>query len=68
MAKPELLPDNYPGVYQLDCSYNGRYTDESKKKVLTCCIEHHRDSMKGQSALLNAPMSSMENLPGFTQE
>ena len=34
-------------MYQLDCSCNGRYTGESKKKVLTRCIEHQQDSIKG---------------------
>ena len=33
--KPKLLPNSLPGVYQLDCSCNGRYIGESKKKVLT---------------------------------
>ena len=37
----------HPGVYQLDCSCNGRYIGKSKKKVLTRCIEHQQDSMKG---------------------
>ena len=45
--KPELPPNNHPGVYQLDCSCNGRYIGESKKKVLTRCIEHQQDSIKG---------------------
>ena len=36
--KPKLLPNSHPGVYQLDCSCNGRYIGESKKKVLTRCI------------------------------
>ena len=30
--KPKLLPISHPGVYQLDCSCNGRYIGESKKK------------------------------------
>ena len=33
--KPKLLPNSHPGVYQLDCSCNGRYIGESKKIVLT---------------------------------
>ena len=45
--KPKLLPNSDPGVYQLDCSCNGRYISESRKKVLTRCIEHQQDSMKG---------------------
>ena len=45
--KPKLLPNSHPRVYQLDCSCNGRYIGESKKNVLTRCIEHQQDSMKG---------------------
>ena len=45
--KPKLLPNSHPGVYQLDCSCNGRYIGESKKKVLTRCIKHQQDSIKG---------------------
>ena len=45
--KPKLLSNSHPGVYQLDCSCNGRYIGESKKKVLTRCIENHPDSTKG---------------------
>ena len=45
--KPKLIPNSHPGVYQLDCSCNGRYIVESKKKVLRCCIEHQQDSIKG---------------------
>ena len=45
--KPKLPPNSHPEVYQLDCSFNGRYIGESKKKVLTRCIEHQQDSIKG---------------------
>ena len=45
--KPKLLPNCHPGVYQLDRSCNGRYIGESKKKVLTRCIGHQQDSIKG---------------------
>ena len=30
--KPNLLPNSHPGVYQSDCSCNGRYISVSKKK------------------------------------
>ena len=46
--KPKLLPNSQPGVYQLDCSCNGKYIGESKKRVLTRCIEHQQDSMSGK--------------------
>ena len=45
---PKLLPNSQPGVYQLDCSCNGKYIGESKKRVLTRCIEHQQDSMSGK--------------------
>ena len=33
-------------MYQSDCSCNGRYIGESKKKVLTRCVEYQQDSIK----------------------
>ena len=45
--KPKLLPNSQRGVYQLHCSCNSRHIDESKKKVLTRCIEHQQDNIKG---------------------
>ena len=47
LDKPKLPPNSHPGVYQLDCSCNGRYIGESKKKVLIRCTEHQQDSIKG---------------------
>ena len=44
----KLLPNSQPGVYQLDCSCNGKYIGESKKRVLTRCIEHQQDSISGK--------------------
>ena len=37
----------HPGVYQLNCSCSGRYIGESKKEILTRCIEHQHDNIKG---------------------
>ena len=45
--KLKLLSNSHHGVYQLDCSCNDRYIGKSKKKVLTRCFEHHKDSIKG---------------------
>ena len=45
--KPKLLPNSHSGVYQLDCSCNGTYIGESKKKLLTSCTQHQQDSIKG---------------------
>ena len=43
--KPKVPPDSWPVVYHLDCSCIGKYIGESKKRVLTRCIEHQQDSM-----------------------
>ena len=45
--KSKLLPNSFAGVYQLDCTCNGLYMSESKKKVITRTIEHQQDSFKG---------------------
>ena len=48
--KPKLLPNsNHPDKYQLDFWCTGRCIGESKKKVLTRCIEHQQDSINGNS-------------------
>ena len=39
-------PYSHPGVYQLDCSCDGRYIGKSKKNVLARRIEHQKDSIK----------------------
>ena len=46
--KPKLLPNSQPGAYQLDCLCNWKYIGESKKRVLTQCIEHEQNSMSGK--------------------
>ena len=33
--KPKLLPNSNSGLYQLDCSCNGKYIGESKKRLLS---------------------------------
>ena len=43
--KPKLLPNSQPGVYQLDCSCNGKCVGDSKIRALTRCLEHQQDSM-----------------------
>ena len=45
--KSKLLPNSFPGVYQLDCTCNALYIDENKKKVITRTIEHQQDSFNG---------------------
>ena len=46
--KCPLLPNSYPGVYQLNCSCGSLYIGETKKKILTRSIEHQTDSIKGK--------------------
>ena len=40
----KLLPNSFPGVYQLDCTCKALYIGETKKKVITRIIEHQQDS------------------------
>ena len=42
--KSKLLPNGFPGVYQLDSTYNALYNGKTKKKVITRTIEHQQDS------------------------
>ena len=42
--KSKLLPNSFPGVYQLDCTCNALYIGETKKKVITRTIEHQQYS------------------------
>ena len=46
--KSKLLPNSFPGVYQLDCTCNTLYIGENKKKVITRTIEHQQDSFNGK--------------------
>ena len=46
--KTKLLPNSYPGVYELKCTCNSVYFGETKKKILTRTIEHQQDSFKGK--------------------
>ena len=46
--KSKLLPNSFPGVYQLDCTCNALYIGKTKKKVITRTIEHQQDSFNGK--------------------
>ena len=46
--KTKLLPNSYPGVYELKCTCNSTYFGETKKKILTRTIEHQQNSFKGK--------------------
>ena len=46
--KSKLLPNSFPGVYQLGCTCNGLYIGETKKKAITRTTEHQQDSFNGK--------------------
>ena len=46
--KSKLLPNSFPGGYQLDCTCNALYIGETKKKVITRTTEHQQDSFNGK--------------------
>ena len=46
--KSKLLPNSFPGVYQLDFICNALSIGETKKKVITRTIEHQQDSFNGK--------------------
>nr|XP_047132469.1 uncharacterized protein LOC124811196 [Hydra vulgaris] len=48
--KTKLPPNTNPGVYQLKCSCNSIYIGETKKKVISRCIENKKNSVKGKWA------------------
>ena len=45
--KDKLMPNSYPGVYDLKCLCGSVYNGETKKKVVTRSIEHQQESIKG---------------------
>ena len=46
--KTKLLPNSFPGVYQLKCTCNSAYFGETKKKIWTRNTEHQQDRFKGK--------------------
>ena len=46
--KDRLTPNSDPGVYKLDCNCGKSYVGETKKKILTRCLEHQRDACAGR--------------------
>ena len=67
-SKPKLLPNSHSGVYQLGFSCNDRYIGKSKKKVLTRCIEHQQDIIKGNWESSGANEHTKECHGKFTRE
>ena len=45
--KDKLIPNSYPGVYELKCSCRSVYNGETKKKIISRSIEHQQESLKG---------------------
>ena len=43
-----MLPNSFPGVYELKCTSNSTYFGETKQKILTRTTEHQQDSFKGK--------------------
>ena len=39
-SKDKLMPNSYPGVYELKCSCGSVYNGETKKRVITRSTEH----------------------------
>ena len=52
--KSKLVPNSFPGVYQLDCTCNALNISETKKNVITRTIEHQQDSFNGKWESLGA--------------
>ena len=50
--KTKLLPNSYPGVYELKCTCNSAYFGETNKKILTRTREHQQDSSKRKGTIL----------------
>ena len=46
--KSKLLPNSFPGLYQLGCTCIALYIGETKKKVITRTIKHQKDSFNGK--------------------
>ena len=46
--KSKLLPNSFPGDYQLECTCNALDIGETKKKVIPRTIEHQQDSSNGK--------------------
>ena len=46
--KTKLLPNSYPGVYELECTCNSADFGETKKNILPRTIEHQQNSFNGK--------------------
>ena len=57
--KSKILPNSFPGIYELKCTCNSAYFGETKKKILTRTIEHQQDSFKGKWDISGATEHSL---------
>ena len=53
--KDKLIPNSYPGVYALKCSFESVYNGETKKKIISRSIEHQQESTKVTGHPLELP-------------
>ena len=49
--KDKLIPNSFPGVYELKCSCGPVYIGETKKKIVSISIEHQREGITPQISL-----------------
>ena len=45
--KDKLIPNSYPGVYELKCSCWSVYNGETKQKIISTSTEYQHESIKG---------------------
>ena len=45
--RDNLIPNSYPGVYELKCSCGSVYNGETRKKIISRSIKHQQESIKG---------------------
>ena len=59
-SKNKLIPNSYPGVYELKCSCRSVYNGETKKKIISRSIEHQQESIKGECSSSGATKHTKE--------
>ena len=69
--KSKLLPNSYPGVYELSCDCGGEYIGEAKKRVLTRSVNTKKiawQENRKRRVQLNIAKIVMGGLTGCTQK
>ena len=59
-SKNKLIPNSYPGVYELKCSCRSVYNGETKKKIISRSIEYQQESIKGECSSSGATKHTKE--------